>query len=75
MTPRRRERNVRVALEKWLRRNRRARVLTKAVIAAQATLRGAVDDEAWRIYLALEERVNARHTAIVSAAVRLAARR
>ena len=75
MTPAARERIVRAALEKWLRRNRRARALTRAVMVAQARLRAAAGDEAWRTYLALEERVNARHDAIVRVAVRLAARR
>lgn len=74
MTPAGRERIVRAALEKWLRRNRRARALTKAVIAAQVALRPAVGDETWLIFLALEERANARHNAIVSAAIRLAAK-
>jgi len=66
-----RERIVRAAIERWLRRDRRARALGAAVGSAQKALRAAVDDDAWELYLLLEERVNARHDAVVSAAIRL----
>jgi hypothetical protein len=75
VTPAEREQLIRAAVERMLRRNGRARALTKAVRTAQAALHRAIDDEAWRLYLAIEARVNARHDAIVSAAIRFSSRR
>lgn len=74
MTPACKERRVRRALERWLRRDRRARALARGVRRAQDALRDAVDEDAWRIYLSLEERANARHDAVVGVAIRLAIR-
>jgi hypothetical protein len=66
-----RELAVRKALERWLREDPRARRLTQAVRQAEHALRAVVGDEGWDVYLALEERVNARHDAILAAAIRI----
>ncbi len=63
-----------MALDRWLARDRACRALTRAVQDAQAKLRRAVNDDTWALYLALEERVNARHLEIVAAAIDLATR-
>jgi hypothetical protein len=61
-----------VALERWIRRDKRYQELTRAVREAQRALRKGVGDEGWTLYLALEERMNARHVEVIAAAVRLA---
>ena len=60
------------ALSRWARTDRRYRRLTKRVLAAQDTMRAAISKRAWRLYLALEEAVNARDYEFVTAAIRLA---
>jgi hypothetical protein len=59
------------ALERWIRRDRRYRDLTRAVRDAQRALRESVGDDGWELYLALEERMNARHVAVIAAALRI----
>ena len=69
------ERGVHAALERWVKRDKRYRELTRAVRAAQRELRARVGDGAWDLYLALEERTNARHMELVAAAIRIASER
>lgn len=65
---------VRKALDAWIEHDDDYRALADAVQDAQAELRRAVTDDAWALYLVLEERVNARHWEIVTAAIELATR-
>ena len=65
------EHRIRSAVERWVERDRRCRSLHRAVRAAEKDLRSAVPKEAWVLYLALEEQMNARHIEIVSAAIRI----
>lgn len=60
------------ALERWIRRDKKYRELTRAVREAQGELRRCLGDDGWKLYLALEERMNARHVEAILAALRIA---
>ena len=64
-----------IELERWMRRDPKCRELTRAVRAAQRELRESVGDEGWRLYLMLEEHMNARHIVVVAAAMRIASKK
>jgi hypothetical protein len=66
------DQRVRVALDQWAEGDATYKAATRAVQRAQASLRSVLSDEAWNVYLALEERVNARHNTVLSAVIRLA---
>jgi hypothetical protein len=66
---------VKKLLERRLESDEKCRALTEAVRGAQAKLRRATTDEAWELYLALEEHVNARHAEIVAITIDLAVRK
>ncbi len=68
------DQRVRVALDQWAERDAAYKAASRAVQRAQASLRLMLSDEAWNAYLALEERVNARHNAVLSAAIRMASK-
>jgi hypothetical protein len=65
------ERRIRGALDRWVVRNRKCRALHRAVRDAEGDLRKAMSTEAWKLYLLLEEHINARHVEIVTAAIRI----
>ncbi len=67
--------HVREGLDRRLARDRRYRKLTREIKKAQTALQRVVNREAWAIYLALEERINARHSEIVDAAIEIVMRR
>ncbi len=54
-------------LERWLRGDATCRRLTRNIRSAQAALRRELGDDAWRLYLTLEEAINARHLHVVDA--------
>ena len=63
---------VQAALERWIRRDKNYRELSRRVREAQRELRRRVGDDGWELYLALEEHMNARHVEVILAAVRIA---
>lgn len=63
---------VQAALERWIRRDKKYRDLSRRVREAQRELRRLVGDDGWELYLALEEQMNARHVEVILAAVRIA---
>lgn len=63
---------VQAALERFIRRDQKYRALSRAVRDAQRELRRCVGDDGWELYLALEERMNARHVEVILAAVQIA---
>ena len=67
--------HVREALERRLARDRTYRKLTREIEKAQSALARTVKPEVWALYLVLEERINARHSEIVDAAIEIAFRR
>ena len=69
------EERIRRRLERWQQRDVTYKALTSAVRRAQASLRRVATDDAWQMYLVVEEQVNARHHEIISAAIRLASAR
>ncbi|HEY1957292.1 MAG TPA: hypothetical protein VGH28_16850 [Polyangiaceae bacterium] len=63
---------LQAALERWTRRDKKCRDLSRRVREAQRELRALVGDDGWKLYLALEERMNARHCEVILAALHLA---
>lgn len=57
-----------------MRRDCKCRALSRAVRAAQRELRAHVGPEGWKLYLLLEEQMNARHLVLVAAAARIASK-
>jgi hypothetical protein len=62
------------ALDRFARTDPRCRKATRAILAAQRWLKGAVTEEQWQLYLLVEERVSARDRELVDAAIRIALR-
>ncbi|HEY1957577.1 MAG TPA: hypothetical protein VGH28_18285 [Polyangiaceae bacterium] len=63
---------ARTALERWLEQSERCEALGRAIRRKQKDIRAAVSPQIWDVVLALEEQINTRHLAVVSAAIRIA---
>jgi hypothetical protein len=66
------DRRVRTTLDRWVERDRKCRALHRNVRKAEQALRKELTKDAWKLYLLLEEQINARHIEIVGAAIRFA---
>ena len=69
------EKAVDRALDRFHLSDPEMRRLTRKVLRAQLELRASVSKKTWRIYLALEEFVNARDIRLIETAIRLGVRR
>ena len=63
------EQRAQLALERWVQQDKACGSLSRAIRKAQATLRRTVSDEAWTVFLGLEELINTRHVEVVRAAL------